>query len=279
MNAKLDTGRVFERIFSFYASQFSVLIPAAILLFLPVAVLNGLLLTDDGGSILLLVSGILAVIATYWYQGMVVQATIDILDGRRDQTIGSLFGSAAPFILPLLAVGILAGIAIAIGFVLLIVPGLILITIWAVIVPVIVVERAGVFEAFGRSRELVRGNGWQVFGVIVVLFLIVLIVGILLRAIAGAITDDSFVGYVVADLITNVLIVPLSALAATVVYVELRRIKREPLPEGGAPPPLPPQQGAPPATQVSGGPPEPSDAPPQAGPQAPPSGGPEAPPR
>ena len=270
MNAKLDTGRVFERIFSFYGSQFSLLIPAALVLFLPVAILNGLLLTGDDASILLLVSSILAVIATYWYQGMVVEATIDILDGRRDQTIGSLFRSAAPFIWPLLAVGILAGIAIAIGFVLLIVPGLILITIWAVVVPVIVVERAGVFEAFGRSRELVRGNGWQVFGVIVVLFLMILIVGILFRGIAAAVSDDSFVGYVVSDLITNVLIVPLSALAATVVYVELRRVKGEPLAERGAPAPLPPQQGAPPATHVSAGPPEPSDAPPQRGPEAPP---------
>jgi hypothetical protein len=272
MNAKLDTGRVFERIFSFYGSQFSLLIPAALILFLPVAILNALLLTGDGGSILLLVTSIIAVIVTYWYQGMVVQATIDMLDGRRDQTIGSLFSSAAPFILPLLVVGILAGIAIAIGFVLLIVPGLILITIWAVVVPVIVVERAGVFEAFGRSRELVRGNGWQVFGVIVVLFLMVLIVGILFRGIAGAVSDDSFVGYVVGDLITNVLIVPLSALAATVVYVELRRVKGEPLPEAGAPSPLPPQQEAPAATQVYGEPPEPSDAPPQ-------TSGPEAPPR
>jgi hypothetical protein len=272
MNAKLDTGRVFERIFSFYGSQFSLLIPAALILFLPVAILNALLLTGDGGSILLLVTSIIAVIVTYWYQGMVVQATIDMLDGRRDQTIGSLFSSAAPFILPLLVVGILAGIAIAIGFVLLIVPGLILITIWAVVVPVIVVERAGVFEAFGRSREIVRGNGWQVFGVIVVLFLMVLIVGILFRGIAGAVSDDSFVGYVVGDLITNVLIVPLSALAATVVYVELRRVKGEPLPEAGAPSPLPPQQEAPAATQVYGEPPEPSDAPPQ-------TSGPEAPPR
>jgi hypothetical protein len=272
MTTKLDTGRVFERIFSFYGSQFSLLIPAALILFLPVAILNALLLTGDGGAILLLVSSIIAVVATYWYQGMVVQATVDMLDGRRDQTIGSLFRSAVPFIGPLLVVGILAGIAIAIGFVLLIVPGLILITIWAVVVPVIVVERAGVFEAFGRSRELVRGNGWQVFGVIVVLFLMILIVGILFRGIAGAVSDDSFIGYVVSDVITNVLIVPLSALAATVVYVELRRVKGEPLPEAGAPSPLPPQQGAPAATQVYGEPPEPSDAPRQ-------TGGPEAPPR
>ena len=106
---------------------------------------------------------------------MVVEATRDILDGRRDHTVGSLFGSAAPFIAPLFLVGLLAAIAIVIGFVLLIVPGLILLTIWAVIVPAIVIDRVGVFDSFGRSRELVRGSGWQVFGVIVVLFLLNLV--------------------------------------------------------------------------------------------------------
>ena len=123
-----------------------------------------------------------------------------------------------------------------------------------------------------------RGSGWQVFGVIVVLFWFSHHPRAL-QAIIGGISDESFVGYALADLISNVLFVPLTALAATVVYVELRRVKGEPLPEAGAPPPLPPQQGAPPATQVHDGPPEPSDAPPQAGPEAPPSTGPEAPPR
>jgi len=279
MNAKLDTGRVFERIFSFYGRQFTLLIPAALLLFIPVAIVNGLLLSEGGNALGVLTSALLGVVATYWYQGMVVEATRDILDGRRDQSIGSLFSSAAPFIVPLLLAGILAGIGVAIGFLLLIIPGLFLITIWAVIVPVIVIERAGVIESFGRSRELVRGSGWQVFGVIVVLFLVLFIIRAALQAIIGGISDESFVGYALADLISNVLFVPLTALAATVIYVELRRVKGEPLPEAGAPPPLPPQQGAPPATQVHGGPPEPSDAPPQAGPEAPPSRGPEAPPR
>jgi hypothetical protein len=279
MNAKLDTGRVFERIFSFYGSQFTLLIPAALLLFIPVAIINGLLLSEGGNALGVLISALLGVVATYWYQGMVVEATRDILDGRRDQSIGSLFSSAAPFIVPLLLAGILAGIGVAIGFLLLIIPGLFLITIWAVIVPVIVIERAGVIESFGRSRELVRGSGWQVFGVIVVLFLVLFIIRAALQAIIGGISDESFVGYALADLISNVLFVPLTALAATVIYVELRRVKGEPLPEADAPPPLPPQQGAPPATQVHGGPPEPSDAPPQAGPEAPPSRGPEAPPR
>jgi hypothetical protein len=234
MNEKLDTARVFERIFKVYSEQFTLLIPAALLLFIPVAAVTGLVLAG-GGGLALLISFALSVIATYWFQGMVVEAVRDILDGRRDQTVGGLFSSASPFILPLFGAGILAGIGIAVGLILLIVPGLFLLTIWAVIVPVIVIERSGVMDSFGRSRELVRGNGWQVFGVIVVLFLLQLLVGGLLNGIVGG-AIDSWVGYAIADLVVRVLLVPLSAIAATVMYVELRRQKGDPLPEEAAAP-------------------------------------------
>ncbi len=242
MNAKLDTGRVFERIFKIYSEQFTLLIPAALILFVPVAIINGLVL-EGGSALAALISVAVTVVATYWFQGMVVEAVRDILDGRRDQTVGGLFSSASPYIGPLLLAGVLAGIATAIGFVLLILPGLFLLTIWAVIVPVIVIERTGVMPAFGRSRELVRGDGWRVFGVIVVLFLLQIVVGGLVQAIAGGASDDSFAGYAIADLIVHVVITPLSAIAATVMYVELRRLRGQPLdidvdaPPATAPPP------------------------------------------
>jgi hypothetical protein len=256
MNTKLDTGRVFERVFQIYGEQFTLLIPAALLLFIPVAILNGIVLTG-GGVLAALITAAISVIATYWYQGMVVEAVVDILDGRRDHTVGSLFSSASPFIWPLFAAGVLAGIGIAIGLILLIVPGLFLLTIWAVIVPVIVVEKSGVLDSFGRSRGLVRENGWRVFGVIVVLFLLQAVVGGILQAVAGSITD-SFAGYAVADLIVRTLIVPLSAIAATVMFVELRRIKGEPLAEDttAEPAPLsaaPESPAAPPAPEAPAG--------------------------
>ena len=65
----------------------------------------------------------------------------------------------------------------------------------------------------------------------------------LLNAIVGGASDDSFVGYAIADLVVRVLIAPLSAIAATVMFVELRRQKGDPLPEETAPeitPPSPP---------------------------------------
>ena len=102
---------------------------------------------------------------------------------------------------------------------LIIVPGLVLMTIWAVVAPVVVVERPGGLRALGRSRELVRGNGWPVFGVIVVLVLGVAIVSGAITA--GATTGGTAVGIVVR-VVVGVLAAPVSALAAAVLYFELR---------------------------------------------------------
>src|SRR5918998_810424 len=230
MNVKLDTGRVFERIFTIYREQFTLLIPAALVLFIPVAIVNGLV-ASGGNALGALIAGVIALIATYWYQGMVVEAVRDILDGRRDQTVGSLFSSVSPVIWTLIGAGLLATLIVIIGFILIIVPGLIALTLLALVAPAVVIDRAGVTQALRRSRELVRDNAWRVFGVIVVLFLLQFVAGALLTAIAGGISDDSFAGYAIADLIGRVLIVPLSAIAATVMYVELRRVKGEPLAE------------------------------------------------
>jgi hypothetical protein len=123
-----------------------------------------------------------------------------------------------PYLGTLVLAGILAGIAITIGFILIIIPGLILLTIWAVISPSIVVEDKGVFEAFGRSRELVRGQGWQVFGAIVLTFLIIVAVGIVASLIGAAIGDA---GLVILRALGNVLTAPVWALVASILFFDL----------------------------------------------------------
>ena len=60
--------------------------------------------------------------------------------------------------------GVLATIGIFVGLALLIVPGLVLLTWWLVVSPVIMLEHRPVLESFGRSRALVRGSAWPVFG-------------------------------------------------------------------------------------------------------------------
>src|SRR4051794_35725671 len=228
MRQGLDVGNVLQRVFDIYRDQFGLLIPAALVVFAPIAILNALIL-DSGFFLGFVLTFVLGVIATYLFQGMVVEAARDILDGRRDHTIRSLVSAAAPYIGKLAVAGIVAGIAIGIGFILLIAPGLYLITIWAVIAPVIVLERTGAFESLGRSQQLVKGSGWPVLGVLVCLVVIQAILAILVQAIFIGILSD-FVGRLLGDLVTRTLIGPLSALAAAVIYFELKRIRGEPVP-------------------------------------------------
>src|SRR6202044_3824107 len=83
-------------------------------------------------------------------------------------------------------VSILYGVGVLIGLFLIVVPGLVLLTIWAVAAPVVVLEHPGAMAALGRSRELVRGNGWQVFGVVFIFNILVLIVASALELAAAS---------------------------------------------------------------------------------------------
>ncbi|HYJ20703.1 MAG TPA: hypothetical protein VEW07_01620 [Solirubrobacterales bacterium] len=231
MNKKLDVGGTLSEVFSIYRDNAGVLLPVAFWLFLVVAILNGI---ADSSLFLLLVASVVGIAAGTLYQGMVVNLVRDVQDGRRDFSAGELLSSATPFILPLIGAGILAGIAIGIGLILLVVPGLILLTIWAVIAPVIVVEKSPVMSSFGRSRELVRGNGWNVFGAIVVAFLIVIIGGLLFGAIAAAIADGPLLRIVFSALASTIT-APISALVAAVIYYRLRSFETPA--EPAAPPP------------------------------------------
>jgi hypothetical protein len=224
MNRKLDVGGTLSQVFSTYGQQAGVLLPLAFGLYLVVAIITGLF---AGNVILSLIAIGVSVIAATLYQGMVVSLVRDVQDGSRDSSVGQLIEETWPVVLPLIGAGILAGIGIAIGLIIFIVPGLILLTIWSVIAPVIVVERSGAIDAFGRSRALVKGNGWQVFGVIIVVFLIATIASFVLRAI-GASISDSVAMLALFSLIASTLTAPITALAASVIYFNLIALQGAP---------------------------------------------------
>ena len=233
MNRKLDVGGVLSQTFSTYGAQAGVLLPLAFTLFLLVAVIDDLV----AGSLLLFPLGLaVSVVAGTLYQGMVVNLVSDVQDGRRDSSIEELVKATMPVVLPLIGAGLLAGLGIGIGFLLLVVPGLILMTLWAVIAPVIVVERSGVIAAFGRSRELVRGNAWQVFWAILTVVVITVVVGAVFAAIAIAISDTVLMR-ILFNVIASTVTAPIAALVAAVIYFRLREIK-------GSTPPLVPEPAA-----------------------------------
>jgi hypothetical protein len=215
---RIDAGRVIGEAFETYRANAGVLLGGALIVIGIAGVINGLLAAS--GSIgLILLGSIVSLVAGVLYTGYVVKLVQDVRDGRLDQSIGELFSAAAPFILTLILNGIIFGIAVAVGFFLLIVPGLILITIWAVVAPSIVVENRGAIEAFGRSRELVRGEGWSVFGAIVLAFLIVFAIAIVAGILGAAIGDDA--GRVIVGTIGNVIAYPIAALVSSILFFDL----------------------------------------------------------
>jgi hypothetical protein len=240
MDQKLDVGGTLKQIFETYAAQAGVLLPVAFCVYLLVAVVNGLLASSLA---LFPLTFAIGVVAATLYQGMVVGLVKDVQDGRRDSSVGELIDATWPVVLPLIGAGLLSGIGIGIGMVLFIVPGLILLTIWAVIAPVIVVEHSGVIDAFGRSRELVRGNGWQVFGVIFTVFVITAVVGAALAVIGVGISSGVGVR-IVANLVASTITAPIGALAAATIYFGLLAL--EGAPSAHPAPPAPPTSPGPP---------------------------------
>jgi hypothetical protein len=216
MNRSLDAGAVIRRVFEIYVDQAPVLMPAAAVVFVFTGILTAVLVTATPG--LALVALLISLVATTLFTGMVVELVADVQDGRRDATVGQLLRAVTPVIGQLILVAIVAAVGVLIGFILIVIPGLILITIWSVAAPVVVLERPGVLAALARSRELVRGNGWQVFGVIFVVYIMVGILSFIIEVIAES--AGSGVGIVVR-VIVGVLTAPLTALAASVLYFEL----------------------------------------------------------
>ncbi len=75
-----------------------------------------------------------------------------------------------------LGVAILSGLGFVIGLFLLVIPGLYLATLWAVAVPVVVIERAGIGGSFSRSAELTDGRRWRVFGALLVMGIVTTVI-------------------------------------------------------------------------------------------------------
>jgi hypothetical protein len=218
------TEGVLGEAWDFYKRHWRHLLPIAFVVYLAVALVSLLLvavLTWLGAIIAVVIS----LVATFWVQGALVKAVDDVRDGRADMTLGETFQAVRPQLSAIVVAGILAGLAIAIGLVLLIVPGLVLLTWWILIIPVIVLERSRAGEAFTRSRELVRGHGWSVFGVIVLTILLFIAFRIVLGLVLIPFADwlQSFL----TEIVTGTLATPFVAVAWTLLYYRLRGVKEQ----------------------------------------------------
>jgi hypothetical protein len=208
------------------------LLMLGVVVFVPVGLVHSLAVEADIGSLdfggvvvlLGLAAALLVLIVTgllgeVFYTGAVAASLTHVHDGDpptlREIARAIDYGR-------LIAVDLIYGAAVAIGTLLLVVPGILAFVWLALAAPVIEIERRGVRDSLRRSLQLVRGRFWLVLAV---LFPIE-VVGEAVTAAATGLADDlvgdrTLISHWLADVLSNLAFTPFYAVAAVILTVGL----------------------------------------------------------
>lgn len=237
-----DLGRVVQRTFAAISQNWLVFLVSSVVLIGIPSVISGFgqgqnifMASTPMTIVAIVVGGVLTLVGAYLLQGIVVFTTINGLNGK-PVDLGGALSAGLRFFFPLLGLGIVMGIGLGLGYLLLIVPGVILSVMWIVAAPAVVAEKRGIMESFQRSRDLTRGSRWLIFAIVVVYFIIAMILGIVVAGVgmagaglaAGA--TKAPIAVLVLSPIVNVISYILSSAGIASIYYELRTVK-----EGAAP--------------------------------------------
>ncbi|WP_409466663.1 hypothetical protein [Amycolatopsis sp. GA6-003] len=162
----------------------------------------------------------------------------------RPVDFGSAMREAAPRLLPLLAVTVLYTLATMVAAAFCLLPAVVPYVFWSLAGPALVLERGTIGQAFTRSRQLVSGMFWRVFGVL----LLAAVIGWLISAIIGVpfslgsggftaifdpqagnlpeVTTGGLVLQSVGKVIAETIVMPFTALVTVVLYID-QRMRRE----------------------------------------------------
>lgn len=130
------------------------------------------------------------------------------------------FNAGFIYFLSFLLAGLVNTLAVILGLLLLIVPGVILAVWFSLYSYLIVVERVGPMESLKKSREMVRGHFWDVtnrWGVIILLSFLARLVAASLNVSAGGIS--------VTDLLLELILTPFTLIYGFLIYQDLKSLK------------------------------------------------------
>lgn len=239
----LGIGEVLDAGFKIYKARFKTLCLCVLVPVVPVAVLNVLLTastTDnafdptapvdaDGTAITgMLISALLSMLMAMLALAACTRAVAGAYSGEEitwQESLRAALGKLAP----LIGAVLLTMVAVLLGFMLLIIPGLYVFFRLAVVVPAVIVEDLGPVGAVDRSWKLVGGRWWATFALVAsIMILVSLIAGVLQGLLLTPVltgNDSELVGGLLSGLgevVTNVFTLPLQAAVITVLYFDLR---------------------------------------------------------
>lgn len=231
IDPRLTIGTCLSTTFAVFGRNFLPFMALGLVIGLPglgISLKDDLLPSETGAGYS--ASGFVDMFASALTAGVVVYGTFQDLRGA-PASFGAIFNQGASSIGRIVLASLVASLAVVLGTLLLVVPGIMIAMALWVYVPAIVIERKKIFESFSRSSELTKGRRWIILGVSAILFtaFAVALLGVNFLFLpsdesaagsGGAVVVDEILIYVLAAAYNVV-----SAVASTVGYYLLRAEK------------------------------------------------------
>lgn len=247
---RFEIPRVLSRTFQVIGRDPVTFVGLALLLSLPVVAINVLTFGMAGGrgganpallqamaapgAMFTVIAGIIIGFIVYMIfaallQGAITHGTIVVMNGNKT-SIGECLSTGARHALPLFVISLLAALGIALGFILIIVPGIMLAVTWSVLAPVRVAERTPILETFGRCADLTSGYRWQIFLLVIIYAVLSWVIGLVLLPFAGMAamsgSPESFsVTFIIIQALERTVLGLISSTGVASIYYELRTVK------------------------------------------------------
>ncbi|HEV2591254.1 MAG TPA: YciC family protein [Gaiellaceae bacterium] len=206
--ALADALRVYRLLF-----QRSVLVAAIVYGCIALLEISGHVASGATSSLIGLVGFVATLAGPALVQGSLIEIVRNIHEARRPERVRSLFSGTSKRLLTLVGASIVYALGIGFGLVLLLVPGLIVMTRWSLMPAVVMLEGKGVTEARHRSSALVRGQSWPVFVCLLTSFLLIAI-----PSLAFVASHLSFGTRTFASFVWSAVSAPFVAHLLTVIY-------------------------------------------------------------
>jgi hypothetical protein len=246
----LSTGELLDKTFSLYRQNFMLFfgiasLPQMVLFAFIIAfgvVSGGALAAGAGrvGANPLIGAGALVVLAfavCSLIAGAITQAatTFGVAALYLDQpiTMASAFSLAKGRMAAVIGVTICFAIALGIGFMLLLIPGFLVLAWYSLAVPASVVENLGVGGAFSRSSKLSKGNGGRILGVYILLVILIIVASLAVQYVIAlalvSLKSVPILGVVLSGMssfVVGALVGPVITIALTLLYFD-QRVRKE----------------------------------------------------
>jgi len=221
MRRSFSVGGVVGDSLSVWMKNFLPYFLLGLLMFTPLVALQYMLVTGtDLGVAAAIVPVALTVLLQMALTGSVVYGVFQQMSGEKP-SIATCLSVGMTRMFPILGVAIVTGLLIGVGMMLLLIPGLILMCMWWVVIPVAVVERPGLAEAMSRSADLTKGYRWQVLGIV----LVVGVLGSLAQFVIEQVLDPTALISLVTAGVASAFFGVWGAVAQAVGYHDLRVTK------------------------------------------------------